>query len=145
MTTTSAHAASTPDIVVPGCPGFDVGITISGNSHRVTREFLDSAGNTVRIIDAGKGNDLTFINQNTGTTVVTKANGAVSQTVINPDGTSKVTSEGHNVFILFPGEPGGPATTLHVGRVVYTVDAAGVFTFISTSGRSRDICAELTP
>ena len=51
---------------------------------------------------------------------------------------------GHNILILFPTDiPAGPSTTLYVGRVVFTVDANGVYTLGSTSGRSTDICAAL--
>ena len=38
-----------------------------------------------------------------------------------------------------------PSTTQYVGRIVYTVDESGVFTLVSTSGRSTDICAALAP
>jgi hypothetical protein len=49
------------------------------------------------------------------------------------------------VLILFPSDvPEGPSTTLYVGRVVFTIDDAGVFTVVSTSGKSTDICAELS-
>ena len=34
---------------------------------------------------------------------------------------------------------------LYSGRVVYTTDVDNNFTILSTSGRSRDICAELAP
>jgi hypothetical protein len=144
-----AHAAPEPDVVFDAgmaCPGFKLGVTITSNPHRVTRTFEDAAGNTVRIIDAGKGSDLVFVNQTTGTTVTTMANGAVSQTLFNSDGTQTVTIEGHNVLILFPSDvPAGPTTSLYTGRVVYTMDASGITTLVSTSGTARDICAELAP
>ena len=65
---------------------------------------------------------------------------------VNPDGTTTVTSTGHNGLILFPTDvPAAPSTTQYVGRIVYTVDESGVFTLVSTSGRSTDICAALAP
>jgi hypothetical protein len=52
---------------------------------------------------------------------------------------------GYNVIILFPTDfPAGPSTTLYVGRVVYTVDAAGVFRIQTHSGPTTDICAALS-
>ena len=55
-----------------------------------------------------------------------------------------IQATGHNVVIFFPTDiPAGPSTTLYVGRVVYTVDAAGVFTLLSTSGRTTDLCVLL--
>jgi hypothetical protein len=65
--------------------------------------------------------------------------------VFNADGSRTVTLTGHNLLILFPTDvPPGPSTTLYVGRVVFTVDAGGVFTLESTSGRATDICAALS-
>ena len=50
------------------------------------------------------------------------------------------------MLILFPTDvPAGPSTTLHVGRVVYTIDTNGVFTVQRVSGTSTDICAALLP
>jgi hypothetical protein len=40
--------------------------------------------------------------------------------------------------------PAGPTTTLVVGRVVFTIGADGVFTLVSTSGTTTDICAALS-
>jgi len=108
------------------------------------REFTDQNGNVVRILAAGKGFDLTFTNLSSGETVELPSNGSVARTTINDDGTTTVESTGHNVLILFPTDiPAGPSTTLYVGRLVYTVDANGVFTVQSTSGPTTDICALL--
>ena len=66
-------------------------------------------------------------------------------TVVNAGGSQTVTLTGNNVLIMFPSDvPAGPSTTLYVGRVVYTVDAGGVFTLVSTSGRATDLCAALS-
>jgi hypothetical protein len=140
------------DIVLPtglACRDFGLGITISGgdsgSEHRVLKEFEDKHGNVVRVLDAGKGFALTFENLSTSATVSLKPNGSVAHTTINPDGTMTVVTTGHNVVILFPTDvPAGPSTILYVGRLVYTVDTAGVFTVQSFSGRTSDICAQLS-
>jgi hypothetical protein len=68
----------------------------------------------------------------------------VTQTVNNPDGTQTVTATGHNGLILFPSDvPAGPTATQYTGQIVYTIDAEGIFTLVSTSGQATDICAAL--
>ena len=127
------------------CLNFDLTINIDVNDKRVYREFTDKDGQTVRIIDAGKGNDLEFVNDATGATFALQGNGSVSHTTVNPDGTYTVSAEGHNVIILFPtDEPPGPSTIQYVGRVVYTVDVDGTFTLEKVTGTSTDICAALS-
>jgi hypothetical protein len=122
---------------------FGVGIDFSGGN-RIVREFTDADGDVVRIIDAGKGFELTFTNLDTGESVVVPTGGSVTRTTVNEDGTQTVTGTGHNVLILFPSDiPEGPSTTLYVGRVIWTVDGDGVFTLVSTSGRQVDLCAQL--
>ena len=80
-----------------------------------------------------------------GKSVTIRTDGSVTQTRVNPDGTHTVTATGHNGLIMFPSDvPAGPTTTHYIGRLVYLVDpATGVFTFVSSSGSRRDICAEL--
>ena len=75
-----------------------------------------------------------------------RTDGSVSRTTVNPDGILTVAATGHNGLILFPTDlPAGPTTTQYIGRIVYNIDpATGAFTLISTSGQSRDICAELS-
>jgi hypothetical protein len=142
----AAAPAQAAEVELPAglaCPGFALGIDIDGDAP-VTREFHDRDGNLVKTIAAGKGQTLTFTNLDTGQTLALKANGAVNITRPGPGGTSTVSTMGHNVLILFPSDvPPGPTTTLHVGRVVYTVDQNATFTLLSTSGRSVDICAAL--
>ena len=71
--------------------------------------------------------------------------GSVSSTTLDPDGSSTTRSTGHNVLILFPTDvPAGPSTTLYVGQVTYEVDAEGIFTITGSSGRTRDLCDELS-
>jgi hypothetical protein len=111
---------------------------------RIMREFTDRNGKVVRTLAAGKGYTLTFTNLSTGNSLTLPASGSVQRTTVNSDGTSTVVSTGHNVVIFFPTDiPAGPSTTLYIGRVVYTVDAAGVFTLLSTSGRTTDLCVLL--
>ena len=110
------------------------------------REFTDRSGNVVRTLAAGKGFTLTSTNLSPGSSksLTLPSSGSVQRTTVNSDGTSTVVSTGHNVLILFPTDiPAGPSTTLYVGRIVYTVDASGVFTLQSTSGRATDLCALL--
>lgn len=110
-----------------------------------TKVFTDKEGNPVKSITAGKGVQLTFTNVISGATLSLKANGSVTKQTFNPDGTTTFVTTGHNVLILFPSDvPPGPTTTLYVGRVVFTVDNAGVFTLLGTSGKSTDICAVLS-
>jgi len=127
------------------CRDFDLRVEITQNPHRVSKEFYDKNGNLVRVLTAGKGNQLSFSNLSTGAILSLKANGSVERISQNPDGTQTYTTTGHNVLILFPTDvPAGPSTTLYVGRVVFTVDGSGVFTLKSTSGKSMDICAALS-
>jgi hypothetical protein len=125
------------------CAGFDLGVVGIGDK-RIMREFTHRNGNVVRTLFAGKRYTLTFTNLSTGESLTLPANGSVQRTTVNSDGTSTVVSTGHNVIILFPSDlPAGPSTTLDVGRIVYTVDAAGVFTVRSTSASTTDLCALL--
>jgi hypothetical protein len=127
------------------CQGFDLGIDLGapvGGS--VAREFRDRDGNVVRVLSAGTGYALTLYNDTSGTSLSLPSNGVVTITRPGPDGVQTVTTLGHTIIILFPTDvPPGPATTLYVGRVVYTVDAQGTFTLLSTGGRQTDICAAL--
>jgi hypothetical protein len=128
------------------CAGFDLRIVIQDIPPTVVREFRDKNGNLVRVLTAGKGNELTFINLLTNEELSLRANGAVPHLVLNPDGTRTETLTGHTVTILFPTDvPAGPSTTLHVGRVVIATEQSGVSTVQSVSGTSTDICAELSP
>jgi hypothetical protein len=122
---------------------FDLHVEGTGDK-RIMRSFTDRNGNPVRTLAAGKGFTLTFTNLSTGNSLTLPSSGSVQRTTVNSDGTSTVVSTGHNVLIFFPTDiPAGPSTTLYVGQVVYTVDASGVFTLQSTSGRTTDLCALL--
>lgn len=109
------------------------------------REFTDAEGNVIWTLSAGRGNDLTFTNLATDATLSTEATGAVTRTVLHPDGSYTTTMTGGNVLIMFPtDEPAGPSTTLYHGRVVFDVDLGGVTTIQSTAGTAMDICAALS-
>jgi hypothetical protein len=130
----------------PAGEACDFGLTVDiAGGIKPVRTFVDANGNTVRTLQTGVGNQLTFTNVATNATIALPANGAVTKTVVNADGSQTVTLTGHNVLILFPTDvPAGPSTTLYVGRVVFTVDRDGVFTLKSTSGTAMDICAALS-
>ena len=148
LATIASPVAAAPedyDIYLPAGSGceFDLGIDVSGG-HRIVREFTDDNGTVVRILETGKGSDLTFTNDATGDSISLRSNGSVSDTTYNSDGTKTVASVGHNVVILFPtDEPAGPSTNLYVGRLVYTADEAANFVVKSFSGRTTDICEQL--
>ena len=141
-----AIAAGPFDMVLAAgvaCPDFP--LRVQSTATPDTREFRDNDGNLVRTIAAGRGAQLTFTNQANGNTLKLMANGSVTRVTFNPDGTQLWVTTGHNVLILFPTDvPAGPSTTLYVGRVVFTVDGAGVFTLLGTSGKATDICAVLS-
>ena len=133
-----------------GCE-FNLGFqSTGGNLH--TKDFTDENGNVVRLFTSGKGVLLTYTNYGSrpkkpvaGESITIRTDGSVSHTVTNPDGTLTVTATGHNGLIMFPTDiPSGPTTTHYIGKIVYNIDpATGVFTLVSTSGQSLDVCAEL--
>jgi len=65
---------------------------------------LDAEGNLVRIISAGRGDELLFTKLDAeDKTVSLTGTGSVLKTIINPsDGTSTNQATGYNVIILFP-------------------------------------------
>jgi hypothetical protein len=144
----TAAPASAATIFLPAGTAceFPLTIEVSGGK-RIIREFTDENGNVVKIIEAGKGFDLEFTNEETKESIAFPSNGSVSQTTINADGSATVQATGHNVVIFFPtDDPPGPSTTLYEGRLVYTVDSPypnGAFTLQSSSGPTTDICALL--
>jgi hypothetical protein len=137
---TPAAADSEPIILDPGIAcTFGLRIDIAGGNFEVRTETDRHK------ISAGKGTMLTFTNLATGKTLTLNSNGSVEIDTFNADGTTTVDALGYNVIILFPTDvPAGPSTTLYVGRVVYTVDASGVFTIQTHSGPTTDICAALS-
>ncbi|GAA1988227.1 hypothetical protein GCM10009777_23870 [Microbacterium pumilum] len=119
-------------------------VTIAPSAHTVQKVFTDADGNTVRTIQAGRGSALTFTRVATGDAVSLKSNGFSTQQSFNPDGSYAVVNTGHTVILISEQEdPEGASTTLYTGRVTFTATADDVFTITGSSGRTRDICAEL--
>lgn len=124
---------------------FDLTVNIDFNDNRVYKEWVDENGLPVRMLSAGKGDDLEFINAETGASYPIAGNGSVTHTTINADGSSTNKATGHNVIVLFPtDQPPGPSTIQYVGQIVYTIDTNGVFTLQKQKGRTIDICAALS-
>lgn len=123
---------------------FELGIDgWNGKGH--IKEFKDKNG-FVRSLLAGTGSAVRFTNVATGRTVSFKSNGSVEhKTTYSLDGSYTVSGTGHYVVILFPTDiPAGPSTTLYVGQVVISSDAANNFTVLKESGNKTDICAALS-
>ena len=119
-------------------------VDVVGGDNRQVKEFKEKNG-IVRILSAGVGSQLTFTNLANDTTHSLRANGSVTNTTINPDGSFTNTLTGHNVLFLYPTDvPAGPTTTLYAGRVIYTSDQQSNFTLQGTHGKSTDICAALS-
>src|SRR5690349_9283349 len=79
------------------------GITVTGvdNPHRVMKEFADADGNA-RFLQAGRGSDLTFTNDETGATFSLRGNGAVTTATVYAGGSATVENRGHIVLIFYP-------------------------------------------
>ena len=141
----SPSLAAADQVVFPAGTACEFELRVDiGESGQVTKEFRDKNDNLVGLLSAGRGATLVFTNDDTGATLSLKANGSVTRTTFNPDGSSTLRLMGHNVLILFPtDEPAGPSTTLVVGRAVIAVDANENFTVQQISGATTDICAAL--
>ena len=135
-------------VLLPGeaCPEFGITIDITTPDHRVFNTFHDRNGNPVRSLAAGQGSQFLFTNSATGVTLSVKTGGSVEHKKPNRDGTETWVTTGHELVVLFPTDtPAGPATTLYIGRLVFTIDPNS-FTFFgirSFTGKSIDICAAL--
>ena len=149
----SPAAALDFPIQLPAGSGCAFNLELNGVGGKIQiKEFKDAEGNVVRHLEAGKGVLLTYTNYGMdpdvwvkGKSVTIRTDGSVASTRFNADGTQTVTATGHNGLILFPSDvPAGPSTIHYIGKLVYTIDANGVFTLISSSGQQRDICKELS-
>lgn len=119
-------------------------LSIVSTGDRVQRTYTDVNGQPIRVLQAGRGWELTFTNVVNGSTLTIKPNGSVYQQRNHPDGSQTVTATGHNVIIFFPTDvPAGPSTIQYVGKITYTVSANGVSTIQQVSGKQIDICAAL--
>jgi hypothetical protein len=120
-------------------------LSVVSNGDRVQRIFSDENGKEVRVLQTGRGWELTFTNVESGSSLTLKRNGSAYHQRTNADGSLTVTASGHNVIILFPTDvPAGPSTIQYVGNVTYTVDVNGVFHLLKASGKQIDICAALS-
>lgn len=145
-----ASAVTTPDVVIPAadsCGGFDLGLTATGGR---IKEIQFSNGNLYRV---GTGVVLTWSNQglngsgSNGKTYTVKTSGSVARYVKNPGGESyTLTLTGHNGFVFFSTDAGGPGAFQYTGRVVLTVDnpvGNNVKSVDASAGKAVDICARL--
>jgi hypothetical protein len=131
----AAAPASAQDFVAPSCPGFDVGITVgdqAGNPDNVGPRAVAMAGSM----------EVTLENMETGTTYSVRTAGAL-RTSPGSNGSTIATVSGPSILFLFPTDPGGPATTLFRGRLVFDQSADGVTTVTSSTGGTVDLCAAL--
>jgi hypothetical protein len=141
----TAGVANAATIPLPAGLGCEFPLTVTFEGQDVTvHEFATDDG-TTKVLLAGKGNDLTFTNEDTGESLFFKSLGYRETTVTNPDGSGTTTSSGTIGLILFPTDsPAGPSTTLIRGRLVYDFTADMTFTVRNVSGNVTDICAALS-
>ncbi|HET9645677.1 MAG TPA: hypothetical protein VFP68_20500 [Burkholderiaceae bacterium] len=96
-------------------------------------------------ISAGTGSDLKLTNVSNGSWITLEGNGAVNLTRPSDNGSYISTLTGHNIVFMYPTDtPAGPSTTLYIGSVTLRIDSVGNSTIVSSSGRKRDLCAELS-
>ena len=141
----SVYAQAT--IELPAGVGCEFALRIEGVANPDRKDFYDKRGNLVRQLIAGRGPSLTFINADSPkNTLSLQANGSVSHITPNANGTETWVATGHNVLVLFPDDdPSGPATTLYVGRLVFTYDTnTGYTNVVRFNGKSTDICDALS-
>lgn len=146
---TPVPPASAAPIILDAGQACAFPLSLSGSDGRVrVKEFTDKkTGKVARILQVATGVTLTYTNLTPGgKSVSIKTSGSVWHIVNNPDGTQTWTMTGHNGLVLFPTDiPAGPTTTQYDGRVVFKFNPVDGFTIlISTSGKARDICAELS-
>jgi hypothetical protein len=123
------------------CSSFQ--LDVFGTGGNVTTRHVNSTMTV--IITGGTGSALTFTNDATGKSVSFPSNGVATITTTNPDKSTTLQLNGHNVIILMPSDTTpGPSTTLVVGRAVINVSSTGAFDVLSIAGRETDICALLT-
>lgn len=142
----SAFAAD-PVPSFPGCDGFNITISATGGNQAL--RVTNVRNGVIYSVVGGHGTTLTIGNATTGKSVTFPTNGSVTHTASNVStGTTEVQLTGQNVLVQFPTDPGGPTTILYTGRITYTVVTATndqIGFLKTTSGRQRDICAEIAP
>jgi hypothetical protein len=150
LAASSAGAAEPEITIIPAadsCVGFDLGLQATGGG---IKEIQFSNGNLYRV---GTGVVLTWSNQglngsgSNGKTYSVKTSGSVARYVKNPGGqTYTLTLTGHNGFVFFSTDAGGPGAFQYTGRVVLTVDNPvdnNVKSVDASAGKAVDICARL--
>jgi hypothetical protein len=141
----TAGVANAATIPLPPGVGCEFPLTVTFEGQDVTVHEFTTDDGTTKVLLAGKGNNLTFTNEDTGESLFFKSLGYRETTVTNPDGSGTTTSSGTIGLILFPTDfPAGPSTTLIRGRLVYDFTADMTFTVSSISGDVMDICAALS-
>ena len=142
----ASPAVAAPDNLLPAadsCGDFDLGLSASGGT---IREVEFGNGNLYKI---GTGVILTWSNEGSpgkasnGKTYTVNTSGSVSRYVKNPDGTYSLTLTGHNGFVFFASDAGGPGAYVYTGRVVLTVDsptANNVLSVDASAGKVVDVC-----
>jgi hypothetical protein len=147
----TAPASAAAPVEIPLDAGFacdfDVTLVINDDSKRNTRQLTDRNGNAVTLV-TGRAESV-LLTAESGASVAVPSRGASTRTTTDPSGTTTVEHTGNLVLILFSTDLGGDgltptSSTLIAGRTVYTVDPGGVFTVLSVSGRTTDLCAALT-
>jgi len=131
----AAAPANAEEPGFPSCDGFRVGATIeseAGNPTNVGPRAVLMAGTR----------KITLENLETGTTYSVRTAGA-ARTSPGPNGSTIITITGSSVLLLFPSDPGGPATTLYQGRLVLNQSADEVTTIKSFTGRKVELCPAL--
>jgi hypothetical protein len=143
--------AEAPRPIDPAVTDYEAGVAcafplrVSSTEGQIREnQFVDRSGNVVRTIQVTTGIAYTNTNLLTGKSITVDPRGSAMHTTLE-DGVATVTSNGQTGLILFPTDvPAGPSTRVYRGRVVFTIDlTTGVFTLISTTGTSIDICAAL--
>lgn len=132
---------------VPAGEACDFDLQIVGtDSNANIRTFLDEGGEVVRVITAGRGYTLTYSRLDKGKVVdsfTLQPTGSVQKVEIAPDGTQTVVGTGTNGLVMFSTDVPPKSAVQYQGRIVYTIDAGGVFTLLSASGKQLDICEAL--
>ena len=157
LVATSAPATAAVTVFPDGeaCLGFDVALD-GGVSNRRSRTFEDRDSNTV-VLTTGRAERVQVTNLETGESVTAPARGVRTRATTDDNGTADPVDDittfeftGNLLLVLFSSDIGGAglppsSTTLIAGRTVFTVDSMGIFTVMSVSGKTTDICAALAP
>ncbi len=97
----------------------------------------------------GAAEVVSITNLDSGETYDVPSWGRRLKVTAHDDGTTSVVFNGHVVLILFAEDDGGgilptPSATLIAGRTEFTVDTDDAYTVTKVSGKTTDICAELS-